>query len=60
MIAALIGTLNCITLGRAKRSPALWCLAIRALIKLSIGITELNGNVTEFLTEVANGLQNDH
>ena len=55
-IAALIGTLDVVSLRGTERCPALRCLTIRALVKFGIGVTQLDCNVTEFLAEMTNSL----
>jgi len=55
-IAALIGTLDVVSLRGTERCPALRCLTIRALVKFGIGVTQLDCNVTEFLAEMTNSI----
>ena len=51
-----VNTVNMVGLVRVIRHEALWSWALRALVKLCIGITQLDGNVTHELLLVTHSL----
>ena len=56
---AALFTVDIVRLLRVERLVAVGSLTAWALVELSVGVTELDGDVTQFLTEKTNGLKRD-
>ena len=55
--SAALATVNLIGFLGVEGLVTVWCLTAGALVELGVGVTELDCDVTQFLTEQANGLQ---
>lgn len=54
---AALATVDLIRFLRVVGLVTVGCLTARALVELSVGVAELDSDVTQFLAEQANGLQ---
>ena len=54
---AAMFTVDCIGLGRVERCEAVGGWALNTLVKLGVGVTQLNCNVSQFFSEETHSLK---